>query len=136
MYADPDNTDPICPNCDTDDHLVELDPNEVAVLGKEDADEPDAVVEVPATKTYRYKCVECATESDVLNHGKCAFCGGEAEDLIENEAALKALEAASEADQSIPIPIPDQNRIPIATTKTHRKPGVFASLFRKRNKKS
>jgi PRTRC genetic system protein A len=159
---------PICPTCDTDDHLVMLDEDEVAVLGKKESwyqcdqcektfDSEEDFPQCPVCQTdkfltetdfqnninpdqeifYHFKCKECATETNVLNHGKCAFCGGEVMDQIDAEA-LRAANEADETLETLPIPVPDQDRIPLATTKKNkkrRKPGMFASLFQGRNKK-
>ena len=83
-----------------------------------------------------YKCKECASETDTLNDGHCPFCNGEVMDSIDAEA----LRAANEADQElltpIPLQVPDENRIPLGTGRKHKKPGVLASLFQRRNKKT
>ena len=111
---------PVCPVCEVDDHLVLLD--------MEDSDLPESNNE-ESIVNYQFKCKECATETSVLNHGQCPFCGGEVMDIIDAEA----LRAASEEDETmepLPIPVPDEDRIPLSTG---RKEGLLARLL-KRNK--
>jgi PRTRC genetic system protein A len=116
---------PICENCQSDDHLVQLHM------------EGDPTPYVPPEEPFTYKCKACASEINVLNHGKCPFCGGDVIDMIDMEAALAAAEEADETLEATPLQIPDEDRIPLGTRKKEkRKPGVFASLFNRRNKQS
>jgi PRTRC genetic system protein A len=119
-----------CPNCNTDDHLILLDLEDL-----EKFDIPHTKAEVvdnePATENYHFKCKECATETSILNHGQCPFCGGDVMDIIDADA-LRAAAEEDETMESIPLPVPDEDKIPLGTRKKQkRKPGIFARVFKK-----
>jgi PRTRC genetic system protein A len=119
-----------CPNCNTDLHLVLLDMEDLRKF-----DIPYLTTEVeadePTTVDYQFKCKECATETSILNHGQCPFCGGDVMDIIDADA-LRAAAQEDETMESIPLPVPDEDKIPLGTRrKQKRKPGIFASLFKK-----
>jgi Zn finger protein HypA/HybF involved in hydrogenase expression len=114
------SSSPECEKCKTNDNLVIL---------QLDGD-PTPYLPEDAT-SYNYKCKECGTETSILNHGQCPFCGGDVLSIIDEED-LKAAKEEDKNMESLPIPIPDQEKIPLASGKTQtRKPGIFATLFKK-----
>ena len=124
---------PECPSCHKDDNIVLLHEEGPPTPYKSTSQEP----------AYEYKCKKCATESNTLNHGQCPFCGGDVEDLLRAHFKQKeedALTVAAEADETLestPLQVPDDDKIPLGTRKKKkRRPGVFASLFQGRNKKT
>jgi len=114
-----------CPNCNVDDHLILLTAEDLKF-------ESDEKPNISTTENYLYKCKECATETSTLNHGQCPFCGGDVMDLIDVEA-LKPYAAVEEdaTMKSIPLPVPNEDKIPLETMKkkSKPKPGVFTRLF-------
>ena len=117
---------PVCNICEKDDQLVEL----------HEEGEPTPYTSKGEATTYNYKCKDCATETDTLNNGQCPFCGGDVMDRIDMDAAIDAANVEDETLETTPLQVPDENKIPLGTRKKQkRRPGVFASLFQKRNKK-
>lgn len=113
--------EPECPRCKNEKTLVKL------------SLQQKPIVSDPIPESYNYKCKECATETSVLNHGQCPFCGGDVMDLIDQQA----LEAAREEDETLEkLPVPDQDSVPLASRKKRRGPGVFAKMFGKDRDKS
>jgi PRTRC genetic system protein A len=105
------DTNAICPICKTNSGLVKLrDSNEIPKRQESE---------------YLFKCLECGTESSILNNGDCAFCGGKVVDRIDQDA----LRAAQIEDEIIPLQVPNEEKIPLA--KQNSKRGVFARIFKK-----
>ena len=118
---------PKCPVCEKDDSLVLLNLN-----GNSAPYIPEEVKE--SISNYQYKCKECATQTSILNHGQCPFCGGDVIDSIDVEA-LKAAAAEDETMESIPLPVPGDNKIPLGSRKKQkRKPGILSRLLMKGKK--
>lgn len=111
----------ICPECQVDDHLMLLDLDDINSKTSDD---------IPTADNYSYKCKECATETSVLNHGQCPFCGGDVMDIIDADA-LKVAAEEDETLETIPIPDPDADKIPLGTRKKARRPGLLARLLNK-----
>lgn len=115
----------VCPNCKVDDFLILLDEDDFKDFSARNINTPE---------TYNFKCKECGTETSTLNHGQCPFCGGDVLNIVDEEY-LKAAKEEDEAMKSLPIPIPDDNKIPIESEKTQRRKfGIFANLFNRDKK--
>ena len=122
---DTNSSYPECPRCRNDKTLVKLSMGQKPIVS-------DSMME---KRDYDFKCKECATETNELNHGQCPFCGGDV--ALMDQIDQQALDAAREEDETLEkLPIPDQESIPLASRrKQKRKRGVFANLFRNKDKK-
>ncbi len=119
----------VCPNCQVDDHLILMDVDDIQGDERITKDNYPACI---TPESYNYKCKDCGTETSVLNHGDCPFCGGDVKDVINQQA----LDTATEEDETLErLPIPDQDSIPLTSRKQKRKDGVFNRLFRNKDKK-
>jgi|GEM_PF-410140 len=138
----------VCPNCKVDDYLTEISAAEV-MIGEDTETESDDE-EDHLNMSFCDSCGSSFTKDFIIDD-KCPTCGKIIYDNISTEETIieeqrldsgqyldpdaKAIQAAIEADQIAErIPVPGSTSAPI--NKQHRKPGVFAKLFRMRNKKS
>ena len=105
---------PKCPTCNAEGHLLVKQESAVEASDPHQQDQ-----------LYNFICRECGTEADVLNHGKCCYCGGDVLTIQDKEVLNAAIEEDSTMEK---LPIPDAETIPITPRK---KPGIFGTLFRK-----
>ena len=146
----------VCPTCKIDDYLIEISASEV-MMG-DDETEKETSISDKMGMTFCNVCGCSYTADFIKTAGECPICKAEivvaeeeqegfvsTEDInIEMDRRdsgdyldpdAEAIQKAIEADQHLErIPVPGTNSVPL-TSKQPRKPGIFASIFQKRNKK-
>ena len=133
----------VCPTCGQDDYLVEI--SAIEVMQGVDSNLSDEETEVHGSMI---KCPKCGSSftRDFIADGECPFCqtilipADHPDSKIDVQAQSgdyldPDTEAIQESiqDDVERIPIPDQVSIPI--NRQQRKPGLFGTLFNRRNKK-
>jgi len=147
----------VCPNCKVDDYLIEITAAEV-MMGNNETEES---ISNKMGMTFCDACGSSYTADFIKTPGECPICKSKIDvpqtdeeqegfmstedmniEMIRRDSGdylnpdAEAIQKAIEADQILErIPVPGRDSVPL-TSKQPRKPGIFASIFQRRNKTS